>query len=234
MSKGDGELENLIKFIIAILVLAIFGVFLKFKEQLLFYSRIFLIIVLVGVGIVALVWIFLNVKLYFWKKKNDEDILNNKNKGKDEEVSAPQVIEKNYCDRCKIEISKEVNDYSQKHFYKSLCKEHQPTKEAGELGYLLKKYYGWDIEFEKFDNHKHIDIAVDKAKTYIEVDGQQHMRNKNQALTDLKRDFFSFKGQFITIRITNNLVRDYLSRKETARYINKHLKERCSQLSHIS
>ena len=45
---------------------------------------------------------------------------------------------------------------------------------------------------------------------------------------DLKRDFYSFKNQFITIRIPNRLIKDYTTRKETAKYINGLLKERCS------
>ena len=214
------DLKNLISFGVAVLALLIFGLIIKFKEQTIYYSRIFLIIVLVGIGAVAVVWIFIksinifyNIKYYFRKKKDNENFLKKIKGEKNIKQTQKQDVKKYYC----------VN--------KSLHRKHQPTWEARKLGHLLKNYYNWDIEFEKNDGHKHIDIAINKAKTYIEVDGQHHANNKMQALTDLKRDSYSLEDQFITIRIHNCLIKDYTTRKETAKLLNMRLKKRCSQLN---
>ena len=43
------------------------------------------------------------------------------------------------------------------------------TPEARELGRLLKSY-GWKVELEKWDGHKHVDIAITEVKVNIEVD----------------------------------------------------------------
>ena len=45
-----------------------------------------------------------------------------------------------YCNRCHKPISEEVYKYSEEHFSRALCREHQPTPEARRLGELLKKY----------------------------------------------------------------------------------------------
>ena len=234
------DLKNLISFGVAVLALLMFGLIIKFKEQVIYYSRIFLIIVLVVMGAVAVVWIFIksiniiyNIKYYFRKKK-DNKIFWQKIKDEKNIKQAPkQNIKKHYYvnKHYNKKISEKVNNSSQKNFNKSLHKKHQPTWEARKLGHLLKDYYNWDIEFEKNDGHKHIDIAIDKAKTYIEVDGQHHANNKMQALTDLKRDYYSLEDQFITIRIHNCLIKDYTTRKETAKLLNMRLKKRCSQLN---
>lgn len=105
----------------------------------------------------------------------------------------------------------------------------QPTPEAHKLGELLKKY-GWKVELEKGDGHKHIDIAITEAKVNIEVDGKQHNLDTRQALADLERTYYSFKKGYLTLRIPNVLVRDAGTIKTTARFINKFLRESEEQL----
>lgn len=46
----------------------------------------------------------------------------------------------------------------------------QSTREALRLGNLLKSM-GHNVEFEKYDGYKHIDIAIVSKKVNIEVDG---------------------------------------------------------------
>jgi len=65
-------------------------------------------------------------------------------------------------------------------------------------------------ELEESDGYKTIDILVENAKLHIEVDGDQHNLNSKQALTDLKRTYYSIKKGFYTLRIPNSLVRDNL------------------------
>lgn len=106
---------------------------------------------------------------------------------------------------------------------------HQATPEARELGRLLRDY-GWKVELEKWDGHKHIDIAITEVKVNIEVDGRQHNLSQNQALADLERTYYSFKKGYVTLRIPNVLVRNFATIKITAEFINKFLEASDSQL----
>lgn len=128
------------------------------------------------------------------------------------------------CSRCKKPIPEEVHRFSRRNYFKSLCKEHQPTDKARILGNALIKR-GWFIKFQQSDGHKHIDIAVLKARTNIEVDGCHHNLNKKQALADLQRTYYSFKKGFLTLRIPNSLLKDNKTIKETVKFIDKFLKE---------
>jgi very-short-patch-repair endonuclease len=103
------------------------------------------------------------------------------------------------------------------------------TPEARALGELLRGY-GWDVELEKWDGHKHIDIAIVKCKVNIEVDGFQHNYNAHQALADLERTYYSFKKGYATLRIPNVLVHDGGAVALTASYIDKFLRVGADQL----
>lgn len=147
-----------------------------------------------------------------------------------------------YCNRCNKAISEEVYNYSKEHFSRPLCRDHQsnnqtkksyskkpkPTPEAIRLGELLKNL-GHYVEFEKYDGYKHIDIAIVKSKVNIEVDGSHH-HGKTQALRDLKRTFYSWNKDFVTLRIPNSLTRDEETLRETAEYIDMFLKKGRTQL----
>ena len=106
---------------------------------------------------------------------------------------------------------------------------HQPTPEALKLGNLLKNM-GWKVEFEKWDGYKHIDIAITEAKFNIEVEGSQHNLNPNQAFRDQMRDYYSEQKGFVTKRVPNSLLRDNVRAEETARLIDRQLRERILQL----
>lgn len=102
---------------------------------------------------------------------------------------------------------------------------HESTSEASKLGNLLKEY-GWNIELEKWDGYKSIDISVPDARVDIEVDGSQHNISEKQALADLKRTYYSFKKDgYITLRIPNVLTQDEMALKKTVDFINKFLRE---------
>lgn len=64
---------------------------------------------------------------------------------------------------------------------------------------------------EKWDNHKHIDLSIDEARLYIEVDGDQHYTNSRQIKKDIVRDYYSLKDNFRTIHIPNRLIVDKLN-----------------------
>ena len=83
----------------------------------------------------------------------------------------------------------------------------QPTLEAKDLHQALIDE-GVPAELEKWDGHKHIDIAIVESRINIEVDGEHHNHDSRQALKDLKRTYHSFKKGYFTIRIPNSLIRE--------------------------
>ena len=126
------------------------------------------------------------------------------------------------CLECQSKIGSDVFEYSVKYFGVPLCRGHQKwvkempdetTDEALALYFALKER---DVpaEIEKFDGFKKIDIAVTEAKVNIEIDGSQHNWSHKQALSDLKRTYYSFKKGYLTLRIPNSLVNNHL--EETA------------------
>lgn len=110
-------------------------------------------------------------------------------------------MDNNYCTECNSRIELKVFDYSVKHFGLPLCRYHQDwlrdieqqtTYEAISLYFALRQR-GVPAELEKFDGFKTIDIAITEAKVNIEVDGKHHNFDAKQALTDLKRTYYSSK-----------------------------------------
>ena len=112
-----------------------------------------------------------------------------------------------------------------KYFEKALCRKDQPTEEAKRLGFRLGKIGNWDVQFERYDGYKNVDISIPSAKVDIEVDGLQHTITKKQALADIKRTYHSYKNGFVTLHVPNVLVQDDATTEETARCINDFLEE---------
>lgn len=138
-----------------------------------------------------------------------------------------------YCKSCEQFISEAEDSFSIKSFNKPLCKEHQPSEEAGKLGMALVEK-GWGVEFkkeidEKDDNTRHVDIAVEEAQININVD-ISHYPDREEALEDLKNSFNSSKKDFLTIKIPGILVDTNEKIKETAAFIDELLRERAEQL----
>lgn len=79
------------------------------------------------------------------------------------------------------------------------------TEKQKRLFYALKKQ-GVPAKLELYDGHKTIDIAVPDAMINIEVDGVPHNSFGKQALSDLKRTYYSMKKGYYTIRIPNSLI----------------------------
>lgn len=63
---------------------------------------------------------------------------------------------------------------------------------------------------EYADGHKHVDIAILKAKLFIEVDGLQHFTSPDQILRDFRRDHYSDGDDFSTIHIPNIVIEHFL------------------------
>lgn len=78
--------------------------------------------------------------------------------------------------------------------------------EALALYFALRKC-GITAELEKSDGFKKVDIAIEAAKLYIEVDGNHHYKDHNQAIKDLQRTFYSLQNDYVTIRVPNTLIK---------------------------
>ncbi len=84
-----------------------------------------------------------------------------------------------------------------------------PTPEAKSLKEALETR-GVKVLTELHDGHKHIDLALPRAKINVEVDGIQHLTDPKQILADLGRGYYSHKNGYDTMHIQNEVVRKHL------------------------
>jgi len=81
--------------------------------------------------------------------------------------------------------------------------------EAGEYGSKSKgnKSLWFDCEWQKKSigrKDKHVDIAIDSAKLYIEVDGNHHKTQEAQVWSDVWRNHYSAQDEgYLTLHIPN-------------------------------
>lgn len=121
--------------------------------------------------------------------------------------SRTYVSKSYFCYVCKEPISEQVYSYSTQHCGTALCMKHQKTvtPEALKLSSALKNL---EVKhtLEAYDGHKHVDIAIESAKLYIELDGSQHGFSSKQMLADDERDKHSLQAGYTTKRIPNSWV----------------------------
>jgi len=136
-----------------------------------------------------------------------------------------------YCNVCGRTIKHNTLMNSREKFDNQiLCKRCQrSTPEARKLAKALREK-GWHVQTEKNDGFKRIDIAIVEAKVNIEVDGAHHNLSKDQALRDLKRTYYSFKKDYVTLRIPNSLTVNDKIITETADYISGFLNQSMEQI----
>jgi very-short-patch-repair endonuclease len=65
---------------------------------------------------------------------------------------------------------------------------------------------GLIVQDEKWDGHKHIDLAIPRARLDIEIDGNQHYESAHQILSDLDRSHYSNNEGYSTIHIPNEFI----------------------------
>lgn len=87
----------------------------------------------------------------------------------------------------------------------------KPTRHVLLLAEALKKR-GVDFELEHWDGYKHVDIFIPKDNIYIEIDGMHHQTEPETIISDFNRDYFSFKNNFFTKRITNEAIETHLEK----------------------
>lgn len=76
----------------------------------------------------------------------------------------------------------------------------KPTKAALLLRDCLKEK-GIETVLQHWDGHKHVDIFIPSASLYIEIDGIQHYVRASQIVSDIERDYHSYKEGFKTFRV---------------------------------
>jgi len=141
------------------------------------------------------------------------------------------------CSVCNDNISNQVYDFSMNRFGSALCMNHQKnvTPQALKLSKALK---GFDVEnkLEAYDGHKHVDIAIESAKLYLELDGSQHAFSTKQMLADDDRDRHSQKAGYTTKRIPNAWVDQNVEKlaANIAILVNKRQQELREQRSKIT
>lgn len=128
---------------------------------------------------------------------------------RDKKPTKKEVEKKYYCQRCEKLIDEKVHRYSTIKLGKPLCMIHQGTDIQKKLFSSLKDK-GIDCEYEYYDGHKHVDIAIHNAKLYVEVDGKHHSRTPQQLNADLKRQEFSSREGYSTMRYTNQELEESL------------------------
>ncbi len=121
---------------------------------------------------------------------------------------APTVsVPTRFCSICNQSISDQVYSYSMDHNGAPLCMVHQKTvtPQAIKLSNALKNL---DVKhtLEYSDGFKHVDIAIEWAKLYLELDGKQHGFSSKQMCADDDRDKGSLNDGFATKRIPNEWV----------------------------
>ena len=129
-----------------------------------------------------------------------------------------------YCSSC---YDKRKEKGTLKISKKELKSRKKSTPEALRLFDALKQK-GVSALLEKWDGHKHIDISIPESKINIEIDGLQHNYKSKQALADLKRTYYSFLKNWVTLRIPNSLIKNNLD--ETVNLIIKFLNVSAEQL----
>lgn len=83
------------------------------------------------------------------------------------------------------------------------------TEQEKKLYSALKKR-GIDCILHYNDGKKTVDIAINKSKIYIEVDGLYHYLRSKQLVTDIKRNRYSCEKGVSTIHIFNSIIDDHL------------------------
>lgn len=164
-----------------------------------------------SISIVGLVFKSLNIqfinKKYLSFKCKNCDVLRNKILKQRDKKTYQNGAKKYFCIRCKEPIDEKVYNFSKNNLGKPLCRKHQGTKTQKKLFFALKEK-GIDCEYEYWDGHKHIDIAIHNAKLLIEVDGKHHYLDPEQFSADLKRTKYSSKEGYITRHFSNREINE--------------------------
>ncbi len=84
-----------------------------------------------------------------------------------------------------------------------------PTKEACDLKEALEEK-GVLVYIELDDGHKHVDLAIPRAKLNVEVDGIKHLTDPHQIVADLGRGYYSHKIGYSTMHIPNEMIHRHL------------------------
>lgn len=140
----------------------------------------------------------------------------------------------------KVPTSNHTASKMSKHL-KIIDSHREPTPEAIALKRALEGR-GVTVYHELYDGHKHIDLAIPRAKINVEVDGIRHLTDPHQILADLARGYYSHKKGFDTMHIQNNMINNHLpeiaealaeASKIRERTIHVHIGDRVNELMEV-
>jgi len=77
---------------------------------------------------------------------------------------------------------------------------------------------GIEVEIEKWDHHKHIDLSIESAGLYIEIDGDHHYTKADTIMRDLKRDYFSNEEGYDTLHFPNHIIEYQISTTQSCHF----------------
>jgi very-short-patch-repair endonuclease len=110
-----------------------------------------------------------------------------------------------YRSVCNETISEKVFKHSMRQNGAALCMNHQKTVTPQALR-LSNALNNFDVKhkLEYDDGFKHVDIAIEWAKIYIELDGAQHAFSPKQMCADDERDKHSLRAGLVTEVLGDN------------------------------
>jgi len=87
----------------------------------------------------------------------------------------------------------------------------KPTQEEIALKIALEKQ-GLRVLAQHWDGHKHIDLSIPDAKIDIEIDGEFHLTDPHQIISDLARGHYSDTSGYETVHIPNVYIQSDLEK----------------------
>ncbi len=95
---------------------------------------------------------------------------------------------------------------------------HIPTPEENKLAHELMKV-GIEVKQQYQYDGKTVDIFIPDAKLTIEIDGEQHLIDPNQILSDFHREYYDEQKGIHTLHIPNSFIRDDIKFLEVVKAI---------------
>ncbi len=82
-------------------------------------------------------------------------------------------------------------------------------KPTGYVFMLMKALKKLKVHFrpEAYDGYKHVDLSIPSSKINIEIDGNQHLTDATQIVSDLARSGHSGKDDYATMHIPNTEIK---------------------------
>lgn len=118
---------------------------------------------------------------------------------KQEDIDCSAKYEVCMCTKCRRKLAEVHNQSSKLLSNKQI------------LVYMALEHRGLKPEIEWNDSYKTVDIAILDAKVYIEINGEHHVTDAYQHITDMKRSYYSILDGYLTLNVFNQVIPGYLN-----------------------